>query len=79
MGREYLSTIWGTGSGYATAAGLRVGDSLDRCSELGYDRFLNSGNRYRAGLQSLTLTEEDGVITGMESCDGLRYVGYIFY
>lgn len=59
--------------------GLRVGDRLERCGELGYDRVPLSGNRYQVGLPSLTLTVEDGIITAMESCDGLRYVGSIFY
>lgn len=56
-----------------------MGDRLERCGELGYDRVPLSGDRYQVGLPSLTLTVEDGIITAMESCDGLRYVGSIFY
>lgn len=79
VGKEYLSIVRITDSAYATAAGLRVGDAVERCGELGYDRVPLSGKHYQMGLQSLTLTVEDGVITAMESCDGLRYVGSIFY
>ena len=79
VGKEYLSIVRITDSAYVTAAGLRAGDPVERCGELGYDRVPLSGNRYQMGLQSLTLTVENNVITAMESCDGLRYVGSIFY
>jgi len=78
-GKEFLASVRVTDSAYATQAGLKVGDSVERCSELGYDEMWVIDCHYRVGLQSLTLTVEDGVITGMESFDGARYVGNIFY
>jgi len=79
QGKEFLSVIRVTDSAYPTTAGLKVGDSVERCGELGYDKMPGSVYRYQMGLQTLTLTVEDGVVTAMESCDGLHYVGSIFY
>lgn len=79
LGTEYVYTARALDRSYPTGSGLRLGDSAERARDLFYDVPDDGETVLNAGLATLTVTTENGVVTGLLSCSGGRTVGEIMY
>lgn len=79
LGTEYVYTARPLDSSYPTGSGLRLGDSAERARELFYDVPDDGERVLNAGLATLTVTTENGVVTGLLSSSGGRTVGEVMY
>lgn len=76
IGKEFLSGVIVSGDGYATRKGLKVGDTLERCRELGYylyeqekEEFPGDSKGFAIGLSP----NEEGALYGYRNVG----VGYL--
>ncbi|NCB63672.1 MAG: hypothetical protein EOM52_08665 [Clostridia bacterium] len=79
LGTEYIYRVRLVDDTYATASGLKVGDTLERCHALWYAVPEEGVYSRNVMTFSLDITMEDGVVTEIISQNGGRNVGPLYW